>query len=129
MTRITLNRTLCLAAAAVVLGGCATSEPFSYLDGRRYYQAQMNVSNASIASVDGKDYVQNPVRIDPGVHEITLETRPVGGFRFADKRTITLDVKPCKRYYFAAVRETALSQDWQPKVDYVEDIAGCGSKG
>lgn len=127
MTRISFNRT-CSLAAALVLAGCAT-EPFSYLDGRRYFQAQMNVSNAAVVSVDGKDYVQNPVRIEPGTRQITLQAPPVGGFRFAEKRMMTLDVQPCKHYYFAAVRDTALSQDWQPKVDYVQDIAGCGKKG
>ncbi len=109
---------------AALLAGCAT-EPFSYLDGRRYFRAEMNTHNASVVSVDGKHYVQNPVRIEPGRRMIVLQAPPVAGFRFGTERTMELDIEPCKRYYFAAVRKTALDQDWQPRIDYVEQIAGC----
>lgn len=111
-------------AAAALLAGCAT-EPFSYLDGRRYFRAQMNTYNAAVVTVDGKDYLQNPVRIEPGRRTIVLQAPPVAGFRFGTTRTMEIDIEPCKRYYFAAVRKTALDQDWEPRIDYVEPIAGC----
>ena len=117
------NIVLMLAAGAL-LAGCAT-EPFSYLDGRRYFRAEMNSYNAAVVSVDGKDYLQNPVRVEPGRHTIVLQSPPVAGFRFATKQILELEVEPCKRYWFAAIRKNALSQDWTPRVDYVETIAGC----
>jgi hypothetical protein len=116
--------TLTLVAAALLVG-CAT-EPFSFLESRRYFRADMHSSNAAVISVDGKDYLQRPLRIEPGRHTIVLQAPPVGGFRYGEQRTIELDVEPCKRYYFAAVRKNALDQDWEPRVDYVEPIAGCG---
>jgi hypothetical protein len=112
-------------AAAALLAGCAT-EPFSYLDGRRYFRAELNSYNAAVVSVDGSDYLQNPVRIEPGHHTIVLQAPPVAGFRFGTKQTLELEVEPCKRYWFAAIRKNALSQEWTPRVDYVEAVAGCG---
>ncbi len=109
---------------AALLAGCAT-EPFSYLDGRRYFRAQMNTYNASVVTVDGKDYLQNPVRIEPGRRTIVLQAPPVAGFREGKKRTMEVDIEPCKHYYFAAVRKNAIDQDWEPRIDYVEPIAGC----
>jgi hypothetical protein len=115
---------LLTVATAALLAGCAT-EPFSYLDGRRYFRAQMNTYNASVVSVDGKDYVQNPVCIEPGRRTIVLQAPPVAGFRFGTQRTMEVDIEPCKRYYFAAVRKNVLDQNWEPRVDYVEPISGC----
>ena len=119
-----MKSALLTLTGAVLLAGCAT-EPFSYLDGRRYFRAELNSYNASVVAVDGKDYVINPVRIEPGPRKITLQAPPVAGFRFGTQRTMEVNIEPCKRYYFAAVRKTALDQDWEPRIDYVESIAGC----
>ncbi len=120
-----MRNTALLLAMSALLAGCAT-EPFSYLDGRRYFQAELNSTNATVISVDGKHYLQNPVRIEPGRHTIVLQAPPVAGFRYGEQRTLDLDVEPCKRYYFAAIRPNSISQDWTPRVDYVEAIGGCG---
>jgi hypothetical protein len=123
-TEVKMKTTTLTLVAATLLVGCAT-EPFSYLDGRRYFKAQINTYDAAVVSVDGKDYLQNPVPIEPGMRKITLQAPPVPGFRFGVDRTIELDVEPCKRYYFAAVRKNPLLPEFEPKVDYVEPIAGC----
>ena len=49
-----------------------------------------------------------------------------GGATYGEIRTLTLDVKPCTRYYLKAVKKNALEQDFEPRVDYVEPIAGDG---
>ena len=116
--------TLTLAAAAL-LAGCA-SEPFSYLESRRYFYTDVTSYNAQVISVDGKGYLQQPVRIEPGPHTIVLQAPPAAGLRPESvQRALELNVEPCKRYYFAAVRNNPLQQEWEPKVDYVEPIAGC----
>ncbi len=121
-----MRNTALLLATGALLAGCAT-EPFSYLDGRRYFRAELNSYSTTVISVDGEHRVVNPVRIEPGRRTIVLQAPPVAGFRFGTQRTLDLDVAPCMRYYLAAVRPTSLSQDWTPKVDYVEPIAGCGA--
>jgi hypothetical protein len=116
-------------AAAAVLAGCATTESFSYLEGQRYFRAPINTYDASIISVDGTHYLfQKPVRIEPGKRTIVVQAPPAAGFRQGEQRTLQVDIEPCKRYWFAAVKKTPLSQDFEPKIDYVEDIAGCGVK-
>jgi hypothetical protein len=118
-----------IAAVGAVFAGCATTDTFSYLEGTRYFRANLYHYDASIISVDGTHYLlQRPVRIDPGVHKIVVQAPPAAGFRYGEQRTIELNVEPCKRYWFAAVKKNALAQDFEPKVDYVEDIAGCGAR-
>ena len=120
------RRLLILGATAIALAGCA-SAPVSYLDGRRYFQAEMHTYDTVIESVDGRSTLTYPVRVEPGRHKIVLQAPPVAGFMQGPLRTLELDVEPCKRYHIVAVRPNALSQDWQPKVEYVADL-GCGKK-
>ena len=47
------------------------------------------------------------------------------GARFGESVRFDLDVKPCTRYYLVAVKETALSRDFEVRVDHAEVIAGC----
>jgi hypothetical protein len=56
-----------------------------------------------------------------------LQAPPVAGFRYGTQRTLEIDIAPCQRYYFAAIRKSVLEQDWEPRVDYVETIAGCNA--
>jgi hypothetical protein len=115
------------AVAAALLAGCATSDRFSYLEGYRWHRAEMNSYDATIISVDGKHYLhQRPVRVEPGMRTIVVQAPPARGFAYGEQRTITMNIEPCKRYWFAAVKKNPLAQDFEPKVDYVEDIAGCG---
>jgi hypothetical protein len=116
-------------AALAALAGCATTESFAYLEGQRYFRANLNHYDATIISVDGTHYLlQKPVKIEPGMRKIVVQGPPASGFRQGEQRTMDVNVEPCKRYWFAAVKKNALAQDFEPKIDYVEDIAGCGVK-
>ena len=116
-------------AAAAALAGCATTNTFSYLEGKRYFRATLDTYDATIISVDGTHYLlQKPVMIEPGKRTIVLQGPPASGFRQGEQRTMEVTIEPCKRYWFAAVKKSPLAQDFEPKIDYVEDIAGCGVK-
>jgi hypothetical protein len=116
------------SVAGLLAAGCATSEPFSYLDGARWNRVELNTFDTLIVSVDGKYYTQNSrVRVEPGRRKIVLQAPPVDGFRFGEQRTLELNVEPCTRYWFEAKKANALSQDWEPRVNYKEPIAGCGT--
>ncbi|MEO8188094.1 MAG: hypothetical protein ABI580_12105 [Burkholderiaceae bacterium] len=110
--------------AIAVLAGCSTT-PFSYIDGRRYFQAEMNSYSVIVLDVDGRSDTRNPVMVEPGRHVIRVQAPAEAGFAYGETRAITLDVKPCTRYYLKAVKENQLKQDFEPKVDYVEPITGC----
>jgi hypothetical protein len=110
--------------ATALLAGCVAA-PISEVTGARYHRAEMNRSAAIILAVDGSSSTQRVIKVDPGLREIDLQAFPVGGFRQGEKRTMKLDVKPCTRYYVNVQRQTSLSQDWEPVVDFQESIAGC----
>lgn len=122
-----LSISLALIAAALV--GCATSEPFSYIQGERWLKAELNTFDVTVISVGEKDYIQRgydqPIRIDPGVQQVVVQGPPVGGFRHGAQRSFTLDVKPCTRYWLEARKTNSLAQDFEPRVNYAEPIAGC----
>ena len=111
-------------AAIAALAGCATT-PFSYIDGNRYFKADINSYSVIVLDVDGRSDTRNPVMVDPGRHVIRVQGPAASGFQYGETRAITLDVKPCTRYYLKAVKKNSLQQDFEPQVDYVEPIAGC----
>jgi hypothetical protein len=120
-----------LVLGAAILTGCATGDQFSYIQGQRWNRSELNTFDVMVIRVDDKDYVQRgyePIRIDPGMHKIVVQGPSVAGFRHGEQRTLTLDVKPCTRYWLEAKKSNALSQDFEPRVNYSEPIAGCGTK-
>ena len=116
---------LCMAVALFGLAGCATQQPFSYIDGNKWHRAEMNSFSVLVLDIDGKSYLQHPVMVDPGPRVIRVQGPAAPGFRFGEDRTLALDVKPCTRYYLKAVKPNSISQDFTPMVDYEEPIAGC----
>ena len=121
-----MKTNLASIAAVAVLAGCVTT-PFSYIDGRRYHKAELNTYSVIVLDVDGKSDTRNPVMVDPGRRVIRVQGPAGGGFNYGETRTLTLDVKPCTRYYLKAVKKNSLEQDFEPQVDYVEPIAGCNA--
>jgi len=115
---------LMTAATALAVAGCATPT-FSYIDGNRWFRAEMNTYSVIVLDVDGVNYTRNPVMVDPGTRVIRVQGPPSPGFSYGETRTITLDVKPCTRYYLKAVKQNPLQQDFTPMVDYEESIPGC----
>jgi len=126
------GRWLAAAAASMIVAACATPEGFAYLQGGRWKKAELNTFDVMIISVDGKHYIERPgqpVMIEPGNRKIVIQGPPVAGFRYGEQRTLELDVQPCTRYWFEAKKENALSQDFVPRVNYSEPIAGCTPQG
>ena len=117
-----------LAIAALAAGlaatGCAT-DPFAYVQAGRYFRTPINTYDAILISVDGKSTTQRPAVVDPGMRTIVVQGFPTAGFQYGEQRTLTVDVKPCVRYWIAARKDNRLSQDFEPYIDYSEPIAGC----
>jgi hypothetical protein len=120
-----------LLAASALLAGCATSQTFSQLTGQRWLRAELNTFDVLVISVDGTSFIERPgapVRVDPGLREIVVQGPSTAGFRFGEQRTLKLDVQPCTRYFLEARKANSLSQDFEPRVNFSEPIAGCGVK-
>jgi hypothetical protein len=116
-----------LTGAALLLGGCGTVQNTSLLDGSHQFgRAEMNTYPVRVLAID-KDYVidRNPVRAEPGQRTLRVTTAPVGGFTEPPIKDVSFTVEPCKRYYLAAKRQNALSQDFTLIVQQVEDRPDC----
>ena len=112
--------------AALTLAGCAsTGYHYSQLVGRRYFKTNIDTYPVIILSVDGRSFVgPYPVLVDAGMREVVLQGPPtVVDLQLT--QTMKLDVKPCTRYYLAAVKQNPLQNEFTPRVDFEEPVAGC----
>lgn len=120
---------LLLSAAATMIAACTTPADFSYLNGNRWTTVELNTYDTRIISVDGFTRRQNAkLFVEPGVRTIVLEAPPAAGFTWGQLREIVVTVEPCMQYWFEAKRTNPLSQDWEPRVNYSDRIAGCESR-
>lgn len=116
-----------VAMVALAAAGCATN--FSYIDGNRFFKSELNTHSVIVLDVDGRSQIRNPVMVEPGVRVVRVQGPAAPGFRFGQDRTLTIDVKPCTRYYLKAVTPNAISQEFTPMVDFEEPISGCKATG
>lgn len=120
---------LTTVTTVVMLAGCATQpDGIVYLHGERWHKAELNTFDVIVISVDGTHYIERrdrPVMIEPGLRKIVVQGPPVTGFTFGEQRTLVLDAKPCTRYWLEAKKAGPLTQDFEPRVNFQEPLAGC----
>lgn len=116
--------------AAAILGlfaGCAsTGFHYSEVDGRRFFTTNIDTYSVVINRVDGRSPLVNdpPVRVDPGQRTIEVQGPPSSTSQ-GEFRSITLDVKPCTRYYLVAVKANRLDNDFSVRIDHQLPVPGC----
>jgi hypothetical protein len=124
-----VQKSLCRTAAAlgiVALAACASTDyHYSQLYGTRYQRAPIDTYPVTIVRVDGKDTPFRPVLVDPGLRKIAVQGPPGAAAHLGEEREISLDVRPCTRYYLVAVRPNRLASDFTVRVDYEEPVGGC----
>lgn len=125
-----MKRVLLPFAVAGLLAACAIPFQSSYLNGERWSRVEINTFDTRIVSVDGYTRSQNErLLVEPGRRTVVLEAVPVGGFVWPQQRELVLEVEPCMQYWFEAKRISPLAQEWEPRVNHKESIAGCGPRG
>jgi hypothetical protein len=120
----------CKAVAAVVLlGGCAGSgmyaEPYALFEPERK-SVPADTRPAFVMKVDGRNVAINrndPVK--PGTHEVEVSIPGPPGMSDPDRDTLSIDAKPCTRYYLAAKRSSPTARDWKAFVSATEQIREC----
>ena len=80
------------------------------------------VDDVTITTVDNKAVVP------PGSHKVTMDLPPRKGFHQATQNELTLETKPCTRYYVAAKLDSTATQSWTPIVRSEEPIGECRKK-
>lgn len=81
----------------------------------------------AISRIDGRS-PRDPRRSDPvapGRHVVQISFDTARTLVPEPLQTIEIDVQPCKRYRIAAHYESAVSGQWKPVVQQVEDIGEC----
>ena len=117
-----------LLTSVATLAACAgIPQPYSQLDGHRYHRAPIDTYSVQIVRVDGRDTLDSPVFVDPGVRQITVQGPPDPTHRYGEQRSIELNVAPCTRYYLVAQKPNRLLADYMVKVDHQESIGGCST--
>src|SRR5215203_147679 len=119
------HRAVALAAVGLLAACASTDYHYSQLYGKRYNRAPIDTYDVTIIRVDGKDTLQRPALVDPGLRKVVVQGPPGGASRLGEQREIALEVRPCTRYYLVAVKPNRLSLDFDIRVDYEEPVGGC----
>ena|SRR5688572_27172705 len=114
-----------LLATATLLAACSPmmasvySEPYVIFVAEHRKQMQ-NVIPAVIMKIDGMEAAGRKEPVKPGMHSLELAVTGV-----ADRKTLTVDAKPCMRYYIGARRSAPNAPDIVPFVSEAEPIKEC----
>jgi hypothetical protein len=128
MNVLSPTRLVSIAFAAAALAGCAgLPQPYSQIEGHKYFPVPIDTYPVQIVRIDGHDTLDTRVFVDPGLRQVTVQAPPDGAHRFGGQRTLALEVAPCTRYYLVAVKDNRLASDFTVKVDYQEPIGGCST--
>lgn len=114
-----MQRRLIVVLAATFLASCVNySEPYSLVGAQKYNMTNPNTFNISLEQIDGSSPLNQPAKISPGPHKltVTLGNAPT---------TVTMDFKPCTQYWIVGERLDPAGQKLVVKVDHTEAIPRC----
>ena len=126
----TITRVVSTAVSTVLLGACASagsmySQPYALFEPARRMPAE-DTRPAFVMNIDGKSVAINTDDpVPPGMRTVELSVPGPPGMSDPGRDTLTLDAKPCTRYYFAARRSSLTARDWKAFVSESEPIGDC----
>ena len=119
---------------ASLVAGCASvgdgvySSPYAIFEADRRSPAQ-DTRPAVPVKVDGEDVRVGDHRPVPvGMRTVEVSVPGARGMSQSVRETLTIDAKPCTRYYLAARRSSMTSDDWTAFVESTETIGECARK-
>lgn len=122
---------LSMAAAVLVLAGCATPGPYAEVTGERINRADPNEEDVLILGVDGQLELSatKTIQVEPGVRTMLLGTARLDRRGESASGVVPLNAKACLRYHFVARHESMSQiQPWKLVLKNVEPIPECVSK-
>jgi hypothetical protein len=66
--------------------------------------------------------------VKPGTRSVEVSIPGPAGMSNPDRDALTIDAKPCTRYYLAAKRSSPTARDWKAFVSATEPIGECVKK-
>jgi hypothetical protein len=122
------------ALCVAVLAGCASGsgmydQPYALVEPESRSLVEDTLRPAFILKVDKEDRAINDKDpITPGPHVLTVSIPGPPGMSAPQQETISLDAKPCTRYYLGAKRSAPGARDWTAVVTGAEPITECQKK-
>ena len=84
---------------------------------------------AFIMKIDGQNVsIDRSDPVPPGVHTVELSIPGPPGMGQSERDTVTIEAKPCTRYYWAARRSSRTARDWKALVAAAEPIGECNKR-
>lgn len=81
---------------------------------------------AFVMKIDGQNVsIDRSDPVAPGAHTVELSIPGPPGMGQSARDTVTIEAKPCTRYYWAARRSSRTARDWKAFVAHAEPIVEC----
>jgi hypothetical protein len=108
-------------------GAALADEPFAVIDGTDWPKTEPYSAPVGIASIDGKDYINETRRtLTPGMHKLEfITTRTTRANKFRQTRTIDIELKPCTIYYFYAKHPSKFADEWELTLLRESEVKKC----
>jgi len=92
-------------------------------------QQQMQVADtrpAFVVKIDGSNVsIDSSDPVPPGMRTVVVSIPGPKGMSNPRRATLTIDAKPCTRYYLAARRSSPTARDWSAFIAGSEPIGEC----
>jgi len=112
----------------LISGGAALAdEPYAVIDGTDWPRTEPYAAPVQIASIDGKDYLDETRRtLAPGKHRIEfMTTRKLRSSKYRQVRAIEIELKACTVYYFYALHPSKYAPEWELKLKRETELKKC----
>lgn len=115
-------------AACGSTGGGMYSQPYAYFEPDPRNDAE-DSRPAVPMKIDGAMVrIGERYPVPPGKREVEVSIPGPRGMSDPGRETLTIDAKPCTRYYLTARRSSLTAKDWKAYVERSEPIGECVSK-
>lgn len=103
----------------------AYAQPYALFEPQRQMQVA-DTRPAFIVKIDGRDVaIDRAEPVAPGMRTVVVSVPGQKGMSNPTRATLTVDAKPCTRYYIAAQRSSRSASDWSAFVAASEPIGEC----
>jgi hypothetical protein len=105
--------------------GVGYSQPYALFEPQRQMQSA-DTRPAFVVKIDGRNVsIDRSEPAAPGKRTVVVSIPGAKGMSNPSRATLTVDAKPCTRYYLAARRSSPTARDWSAFVAASESISEC----
>ena len=105
------------------------SQPYALFEPEQRSRVEDTLRPAFVLKVDDENRAINEsLPVTPGMRKVVVSIPGPPGMSSPLQETITIDAKPCTRYYLGATRSAPGARDWSAVVTSSEPIGECQKK-